>query len=135
MNRSILVFCIGLVCVYDIYLTVIYEEHMMTLEQNPIGIYLIKHYGVYGFVVVKSFCTILALIILLLLNKTRYNFITLVFFFLQIFLFFYLTFSTPHDTSPLSTDELGTNPLEHVIRKYWSEEKSNDQSPMRLHSH
>jgi hypothetical protein len=115
--RSIIVFFIGLVCVYDTYLTVLYEEHMLILEQNPIGVYLIKNYGVYGFVFVKSICTIIAITFLLLLNKTKYNFIPVFFFFLQIFLFLYLTFSTPHDTSPLSTDEFGTNPLEHVIQK------------------
>lgn len=96
MNR-ILFFCIliiGLVSVYDTYISIIYSQYLGMLEQNPIGKQLLKIGGLVLFIEVKAVCTVLSVLISFLLVKTKYRLAIIPVLLFQVGLFFYLNFYT-----------------------------------------
>ena len=96
MNR-ILFFCIliiGLVSVFDTYLSLIYSPHLRQLEQNPLGNWLLDVGGLQLFVETKAVCTILVVITSFLLIKTKYRLAIVGVLIFQVLLFLYLNFYT-----------------------------------------
>lgn len=93
----ILVFCvllIGLVSVYDTYLTIIYSSSLSYLEQNPVCQYILSVGGLELFVQLKSLLTIIVALICYLLISTKYKIVIPAILSFQIFLFIYLNFYT-----------------------------------------
>ena len=87
-----LIFLIGAISAYDNYLTHKYSDNILLLERNPVGLNLMKTHGVYFFICLKAFGTIIVSICSFLLVKTKYRAAIWAVFFIQLFLFFYLTF-------------------------------------------
>lgn len=71
MRLSILL--IGLISVYDIYLTLIYSEYIEMMERNPIAQRIICEHGLYSFILTKSILTLLVCCVCFLLSKTKYK--------------------------------------------------------------
>ncbi len=90
-----LIFLIGVISAYDNYLTHKYSDTIMLLEKNPFGLSLMKTHGVYFFMSLKACGTIFVSICSFLLVKTKYRLAIWAVFFVQLFLFFYLTFYVP----------------------------------------
>ena len=86
------VFISGLISVYDNVMNVIFYDTLPIDERNPLASKIIEWYGVKGLVEIKATGTILAVIAMLLLAKTRYKFIIYPVFLVQLWLFYYLTF-------------------------------------------
>lgn len=87
-----LIFLIGAISAYDNYLTHKYSDNILLLERNPVGLNLMKTHGVYFFICLKAFGTIIVSICSFLLVKTKYRAAIWAVFSVQLFLFFYLTF-------------------------------------------
>ena len=119
---EISVLLIGLVSVYDIYLTIIFSDYIESMERNLIGKYIIKQYGVYAFVLTKSITTLIVCLFCFLLKKTRYKIAVYGVLFFQIALFLFLTFFTDAKSKPLTTEETGTNPLFFFLKRLESNE-------------
>jgi hypothetical protein len=91
----ILIFFIGLISAYDNLLTLKFADIIIETEENPVGLLIIKKYGVYVFMAIKAVGTICAVILSFLLLKTKYKRAIWAVFILQLLLFFYLTFYVP----------------------------------------
>jgi hypothetical protein len=118
MNR-ILFFCIliiGLVSVFDTYLSVIYSPHLRQLEQNPLGQYLLDTGGLTLFVEVKSVCTLIVVSLSFWLMKTKYKLAIVGVLIFQILLFLYLNFYT-YDGFIFDTNH---SPLLDVLDYYFN---------------
>ena len=87
-----MVFAIGLICVYDNILNVCFASTLARDEMNPICNMIIASQGVRGFIIIKSFCTLLGISTLLTLVYTKFRISVVIMFFLSLLLFFYLTF-------------------------------------------
>jgi len=83
-----------MISVYDNVMNVIFYHDLPLNEENPFASWLIAKVGVAGLVQIKSYSTILAVSIMLLLAKTKYRVVILPVFIFQLFLFCYLTFYT-----------------------------------------
>ena len=92
-----LVFISGLISVYDNVMNVIFYDTLPIDERNPIASKIIEQYGVGGLVEIKSVGTIMAVIAMYLLIKTRYKFVVYPVFLAQLCLFYYLTFHVNSD--------------------------------------
>ena len=80
----------GAISAFDNTMTWIYRDTILDLEKNPIGLWLLSKGGAPLFVAVKAVTTLLLVLYLVLLLKTKYKrFITVAFFF-QIVLFVYM---------------------------------------------
>jgi hypothetical protein len=91
----ILIFFIGLISAYDNLLTLKFADIIIEVEENPIGLLIIKKYGVYVFMAAKAIGTICAVTLSFLLLKTKYKRAIWAVFIIQLLLFFYLTFYVP----------------------------------------
>ena len=93
---ALLVFLSGLISVYDNVMNVVFFNDLPRMEQNPIASWIISRGGVSSLVQIKAATTILAVVMMLGLIKTKYNIIIILPVFLfQLGLFFYLTFYVP----------------------------------------
>ena len=86
------VFLAGLISVYDNVMNVIFFETLKKDELNPVASWIIETKGVSGLVEIKAVTTIVAVVTMLLLLKTRYKFIIWPVLVFQLGLFYYLTF-------------------------------------------
>jgi len=122
---------IGLVSVYDIYMTIIYPMDVYMLEQNPVAMYIIKNWGISSFVTIKSFTTIFIVIILVYIRKTKYKNVVIVLTLCQLILFLYLNFYTPTEYGGKPGHE--PHPGRHLIEfiedpdRFWSENPSGQE--------
>ena len=91
----ILIFLIGLISAYDNLLTLKFADIIIEVEENPVGILIMKKYGVSVFMAIKAVGTICAVILSFILLKTKYKKAIWAVFILQLLLFFYLTFYVP----------------------------------------
>lgn len=98
------VFISGLISVYDNVMNVIFYDTLPIDERNPLASKIIEWYGVKGLVEIKATGTVLAVIVMLLLAKTRYKFVVYPVFLVQLWLFYYLTFHVNSMTNFLDTD-------------------------------
>mgnify|MGYP003151688442 CR=1 FL=1 len=89
-----LTFVIGLISVYDTYLSIIYSPQLRQSEQNPLGIYLLDVGGLELFITTKAVATILSIICCVILIKTKYKLAIVGVLAFQFLLFFYLNFYT-----------------------------------------
>ena len=94
----------GLISVYDNVMNVIFYDTLPIDERNPLASKIIEWYGVKGLVEIKATGTVLAVIVMLLLAKTRYKFVVYPVFLVQLWLFYYLTFHVNSMTNFLDTD-------------------------------
>ena len=99
-----LVFITGCICVYDNMLNICFADTLPGLEQNPLCRLIIYHYGgVRQLVLVKSYCTIIGICLLISLIYTRFRSCVIILFILSVILFFYLTFYCPEGDYRLHT--------------------------------
>tara|TARA_Y100001973_G_C5166462_1_gene316476 strand:- start:744 stop:1166 length:423 start_codon:yes stop_codon:yes gene_type:complete len=98
------IFISGLISVYDNVMNVIFYDTLPIDERNPLASKIIDWYGVKGLVEIKATGTVLAVIVMLLLAKTRYKFVVYPVFLVQLWLFYYLTFHVNSMTNFLDTD-------------------------------
>ena len=90
-----LVFLSGMISVYDNVMNVVFYEDLPRTEQNPLASWIIRNVGgVAGLVQVKAITTMMAVIVMLGLIKTKYRVVILPVFLFQLCLFYYLTFHT-----------------------------------------
>jgi hypothetical protein len=122
---------IGLVSVYDVYMTVLYPYDVSTQEQNPVAMKLIKNFGVYGFVSIKSTSTIIAVAICLHLINTKYKVAIIPVFLFQLILFFYLTFYLSNNEKIDAGDT--TSPLYDIIEYIKGERIYHEQDLETFH--
>ena len=99
---KIAILIIGLISVYDVYLTVIYAEYIAMMERNLIAKWIIREFGVYPFIAIKSFTTLLVCVICFLLSKTKYKIAIYGVLIYQIGLFLALNFWTDGKTTGVS---------------------------------
>jgi hypothetical protein len=62
---------------YDIYMTIKHSEYILEMEQNPVAKFLIKKWGVEGFVAAKCFVTVVAtqfITIVYLLREVKHKY-------------------------------------------------------------
>lgn len=88
------IFLIGLISVYDIYLTLVYSEYIETMERNLIAKWIICEHGLYSFILTKSILTLLVCCVCFLLSKTKYRIAVYGVLLYQIGLFLVLNFWT-----------------------------------------
>ena len=91
----VLIFMIGLISAYDNILTFKFSDNIIHTEQNPVGLHIMKTYGVPVFMAIKAVGTICAVILSFMLIKTKYKRAIWAVFIIQLLLFFYLTFYVP----------------------------------------
>ena len=116
-----LVFVMCMVSVYDNVLTFIHRDIMLEQEKNPVGLWIMEHIGVIGFVMVKASTTFLACafgITILYWKKGKYRFTLLAPFLMQVALFLYLSYTPQYWF--LNSDEMyqTDHPLCDVIEFY-----------------
>ena len=87
-------FISGLISAYDNVMNVVFYETLPMDEVNPYASWIIDNWGVYGLVTAKTVGTVAAVILMLMLIKTKYKFVIYPVFICQAILFFYLTFHT-----------------------------------------
>lgn len=86
------IFVIGFVAVFDVYASVMYPGFICNNEQNPIAFNLIRGFGLYNFILIKSVFTFVVLILCWLLIRTKYRSAIVVVAIFQVCLFLYLNF-------------------------------------------
>lgn len=91
---ALAIFSAGLISVYDNVMNVIFFKSLQADEKNPIASWVIEHGGVEGLVETKAYTTMIAVVIMLLLTKTKFRFVIWPVLFFQLCLFYYLTFHT-----------------------------------------
>jgi len=91
----VLIFMIGLISAYDNILTFKFSDNIIHTEQNPVGLHIMKTYGVPVFMAIKAMGTICAVILSFMLIKTKYKRAIWAVFIIQLLLLFYLTFYVP----------------------------------------
>jgi hypothetical protein len=106
---------IGLISVYDVALSVVYQTELPTSEQNPICICLINHYDVDGFLIIKSTLTIVVIGLLYLLSFTRWKYVLYIICGFQLGLLWYLNCYEPLGTI---RDEHKVSPVGDVIKHF-----------------
>ena len=85
-------FLSGLISAYDNVLNVVFFTSLPVDERNPFASRIIQEYGVAGLVEIKSVGTILAVMLMLAMIKTKYKFVIYPVFLFQFALFYFLTF-------------------------------------------
>jgi len=120
-------FIVGLVSVYDVYMTLIYPMDIYMLEQNPFAMYIIKNWGIASFITVKSWTTMVTVLILMWLRKTKYRNSVIALTLFQLVLFFYLNFSTR--TEPGGIRGYDPYPGEHLVEFLKNPDKFIKENP------
>lgn len=85
-----MILVIGAISAYDNTMTWIFRETIAELEQNPVGSWLLEQGGVPLFVAVKAVATLLLVLYLVILLKTKYKKLITVAFVFQLGIFIYL---------------------------------------------
>tara|TARA_B100002052_G_scaffold30119_1_gene23373 strand:- start:787 stop:1212 length:426 start_codon:yes stop_codon:yes gene_type:complete len=85
-----MILVIGAISAYDNTMTWIFRETIAELEQNPVGSWLLEQGGVPLFVAVKAVATLLLVLYLVILVKTKYKKLITVAFVFQLGIFIYL---------------------------------------------
>lgn len=85
-----MIFVIGAISAYDNTMTWIYRESIFEMEQNPVGSWLLDQGGIPLFITVKSATTILLVVFLVSLLKTKYKYLIFIAFAFQLGMFIYL---------------------------------------------
>jgi hypothetical protein len=85
-----MILVIGAISAYDNTMTWIFRETIAELEQNPVGSWLLEQGGVPLFVAVKAVTTLLLVLYLVILLKTKYKKLITVAFVFQLGIFIYL---------------------------------------------
>mgnify|MGYP003388114744 FL=1 len=109
-----MIFAIGVISAYDNTLSFIHAEYLHQTEQNPMGIYIINKYGVYGFIKAKMIGTILSVLLMCFLVKNKFRVVIPFIFFFQLWLFYYVTYSGGR-----SILDFRTNVFKSVIDFYY----------------
>lgn len=104
INLSILL--IGLISIYDIYLTLAYAEYIVDMEIYHVSRWIMAEYGVPQFVLLKSFLTLVVCLSCFFISKTKYKIAVYGVAIYQILLFLYLNLSTQVNTSSISLKEI-----------------------------
>tara|TARA_Y100000592_G_scaffold61324_1_gene95813 strand:+ start:1125 stop:1532 length:408 start_codon:yes stop_codon:yes gene_type:complete len=113
---SAITFISGLISAYDNVMNVVFYKTLPIDERNPYASWIIDNWGVYGLVTAKTIGTVAAVILMLMLIKTKYKFVIYPVFICQAILFFYLTFYTASYTTFFNGD-MGL-PIEMFIEFY-----------------
>ena len=103
-TSACVVFLAGLISVYDNVMNVIFFESLKRDEKNPVASWIIEQNGVDGLVETKAVTTIVAVITMLFIIKTRYKFVIWPVLAFQLGLFYYLTFYTVEGGQLFSKD-------------------------------
>ena len=85
-----MILVIGAISAYDNTMTWIFRETIAELEQNPVGSWLLEQGGVPLFVALKAVATLLLVLYLVILVKTKYKKLITVAFVFQLGIFIYL---------------------------------------------
>lgn len=123
INRLIfllLIFVIGMVCVYDTILSICFAAFLPFTEQNPLCRLIIDNGGVKQLVMVKSTTTIVGVCFLFYLAYTRFRICVVITFILSLMLFFYLTFQSANGDYNLQSFILEEGPIDHFFKFYYS---------------
>ena len=88
-----MILAIGVISAYDNTLSFIHADELRHTEQNPMGLYIINKYGVYGFIKAKMIGTLLSVLAMCFLIKNKFRVVIPVIFFFQLWLFYYVTYS------------------------------------------
>jgi len=91
---ALLIFLSGLISVYDNVMNVVFYSELPVMEQNPYASWLIGKTGVSGLIEIKAIGTIVSVILMFALTKTKYRGVIIPVFIFQIMLFCYLSFYT-----------------------------------------
>lgn len=102
---KIAILIIGLISVYDVYLTLIYAEYIAMMERNLVAKWIIREFGVYPFITIKSCTTLLVCIICFFLSKTKYKIAIYGVLIYQIGLFLALNFWTDGKTTEVKISD------------------------------
>ena len=113
---SAITFISGLISAYDNVMNVVFYKTLPIDERNPYASWIIDNWSVYGLVTAKTIGTVAAVILMLMLIKTKYKFVIYPVFICQAILFFYLTFYTASYTTFFNGD-MGL-PIEMFIEFY-----------------
>ena len=114
-------FLSGLISAYDNVMNVVFYHTLPIDERNPVASKIIEYSGVSGLVMLKSLGTLAAVAIMLLLIKTKYKYVLYPVFFVQLLLFYYLTFYS--NDYKLIFDKDFWVPLEMFVEFYKGEHR------------
>ena len=121
ITLATVVFLSGLISAYDNVMNVVFYHTLPMDERNPVASKVIEYSGVSGLVTLKSLGTLAAVAIMLLLIKTKYKYVLYPVFFVQLLLFYYLTFYS--NDYKLIFDEDFWVPLEMFVEFYKGEHR------------
>lgn len=115
-----MILVIGAISAYDNTMTWIFRETIAELEQNPVGSWLLEQGGVPLFVAVKAVATLLLVLYLVILLKTKYKKLITVAFVFQLGIFIYLNMvSTRGNEVVLNLkSHPGESPEHHPIQSF-----------------
>lgn len=115
-----MILVIGAISAYDNTMTWIYRDTILDLEKNPIGLWLLSKGGASLFVAVKAVATLLLVLYLVILLKTKYKKLITVAFVFQLGIFIYLNmFSTRGNELVLNLkSQPGESPEYHPIQSF-----------------
>ena len=114
-----MILIIGMISAYDNTLSFIYADCLKHTEENPMGRYLIDHYGVYSFIYYKMIGTLSCTALMFSLVKPKYRYVISYIFAFQLWLFYYVTFSSGEE----NPNWTGVNHVSQAIEfyyEYWS---------------
>lgn len=121
-------FIIGIISVYDTYLTLIYPYDVYMNEQNPLAEFIIHNNGIANFITVKAFTTIITVCLLIMLMKTKYRISIVLVCLFQLYLFYYLNFHTNAKDSYIDNKN-DVRPINHLIEYIQDPQKFIKQNP------
>ena len=121
ITLATVVFLSGLISAYDNVMNVVFYHTLPMDERNPVASKVIEYSGVSGLVTLKSLGTLAAVAIMLLLIKTKYKYVLYPVFFVQLLLFYYLTFYS--NDYKLIFDKDFWIPLEMFVEFYKGEHR------------
>lgn len=115
-----MILVVGAISAFDNTMTWIYRDTILDLEKNPIGLWLLSKGGAPLFVAVKAVTTLLLVLYLVILLKTKYKKLITVAFVFQLGIFIYLNmFSTRGNELVLNLkSHPGESPEYHPIQSF-----------------
>lgn len=122
-------FIIGIISVYDTYLTLIYPYDVYMNEQNPLAEFIIHNNGIANFITIKAFTTIITVCLLIMLMKTKYRISIVLVCLFQLYLFYYLNFYGNIEYSH-GYDNCDMRPVEHLMQYIEDPQEFIKQNPL-----
>lgn len=115
-----MILVVGAISAFDNTMTWIYKDTILDLEKNPIGLWLLSKGGPPLFVAVKAVATLLLVLYLVILLKTKYKKLITVAFVFQLGIFIYLNMvSTRGNEVVLNLkSQPGESPEYHPIQSF-----------------